>query len=59
MVMFVSLEFVESLGSWSNQPSDPSYESNWGHKISIFLFLPHIFPIFSSLSLLLTSILLQ
>ena len=24
-------------------PLTPSYDLNWGHKISLFLFLPHIF----------------
>ena len=32
-------------------PLTPSYESNWGHKISIFLFLPHIFFIIGSTAL--------
>ena len=34
--------YVKSLDSRSDLPLDPPYESNWGHKIAYFVFLPFI-----------------
>ena len=33
---------MKSLDSRSDLPPDPSYGSNWGHKIANFVFLPYI-----------------
>ena len=33
---------MKSLDSWLHLPPDPPYESNWGHKITDFVFLPFI-----------------
>ena len=33
---------MESLYIWSDLPSDPPNESNWGHKIADFVFLLYI-----------------
>ena len=33
---------MRSPDSQSDLPPDPPYESNWGHKISDFVFLPFI-----------------
>ena len=33
---------MKSLDSRSDLPYDPSYGSNWGHKIANFVFLPYI-----------------
>ena len=33
---------MKSLDSRSDLPPTPLYESNWGHKIADFVFLPYI-----------------
>ena len=34
---------MKRLDSRSDLPPDPSYGSNWGHKIADFVFLPYVY----------------